>query len=313
MLGHRHRVKTLRSLGHVHVAAHEVHQIGALHQQLRHPGVVIAFARNVTIGAHLGFGRAHRVRIVRAEAEAAEPLRRDGLLHVINPVAIGVLRAHHHRARRARGRDAMLGHRAVHAQHVDVVAQHFKVVRGVVARGLPFVVQHGQFAVGRHRKMAAETAGGPRGVARIAGHAFIGMRQLRFIARHRAPGRSVLQHRFRQPRFFVVVRIARRDGVHHLHHFPRRAVFIHHRALIELALPASRTAAAATACAAARDRCRPPEPPRPMSAALLYARSLHGNPRNPPPPRCAFRRTDSRRRDCPAGSGNRCSACPFSR
>ena len=149
MLGHRHRVKALRALGHVDVAAHEVHEIRALHQQLRHPGVVVALARDVTIGARLGFRGAHRVRIVRAEAEAAEAFRRDGLLHVIEPVAIGVLRADHHRARRARRRDAMLGHRAIHAQHVDVVAQHLEVVGGVVARGQPFVVQHRHLAVGR--------------------------------------------------------------------------------------------------------------------------------------------------------------------
>ncbi len=311
MLGHRHRIETFRTLGHIDVAAHEVHQVGALHQELRHPGVVVALARDVAIRAHLGFRRANGMRIVWAETEAAEPFRRNRLLHVIQPVAIGVLRADHHRAGGSRGRDAMLGHRAVDAQHVNVVAQHFEIVGGVIARGQAFVVQHGRLAIGRHGKMAAEATGGPGSVARVAGHAVVGMRQLGLVAGHAAPRGPVFQNRFRQPRFLVVMRIAGRDGVHHLHHFPRRAIFVHHGALVQLAVlpikPALSPGRAQQRKIGAACRRRGGRSP----AASPCAKWCRGNPRSRSPPRCASRRKDCRCRGCPARNGNRCSACPF--
>ena len=60
--------------------------------------------------------------------------------------------------------------------------------------------------------MAAETIRRPRGVARVAGHAAVGVGELRFVFRDIAPGHAVvLQIVFASCGFFVVVRIARRD------------------------------------------------------------------------------------------------------
>ena len=63
--------------------AHEVHQVGAQQQQLRHPCIVISASRYVAIGAAFGFLSPDRMRNKRAEGLSAEALRRNGLLLVI--------------------------------------------------------------------------------------------------------------------------------------------------------------------------------------------------------------------------------------
>ena len=67
-------------------------------------------------------------------------------------------------------------------------------------------------------------------MAGVAGHAAVGVRELRFVFRHVAPGHAVGAQRFRQARFFAVVRVPRRDRVERLHHFPFE-VRVHHGAL----------------------------------------------------------------------------------
>ena len=154
----------------------------------------------------LRFARAHRVRHERGKRLAAEAFGRNRLLRVVEPLAIRVLRTHQNRARRARRRDAMPGDGAVHGEHVAVIAQHLEIVGGPVARREPFVVQHRALFVRGHRQVAAETVGRPRRVAGVAGHAAVGVRELRFVFRHVAPRHAVGAQRFRQARFLVVVR-----------------------------------------------------------------------------------------------------------
>ena len=120
-------------------------------------------------------------------AVPAESFGGNGLLHVVNPVAILILRTDQDRAGRAHRRDAMAGDRAVDAQHEAIVAQDLKIVRGPIAREQAFVVQHGLALIGRHGEMAAKTIGRPRGMAGVAGHAAIGVRELRSIGRERRP------------------------------------------------------------------------------------------------------------------------------
>ena len=91
MLGDGDGFKSLGPFSDVDVAAQRVDQVGALHQQLRHPRVVIALGRNMTTGACFGFLRSDGVRIVGAEGESAETFGGNGLLLVIDPIAISVL------------------------------------------------------------------------------------------------------------------------------------------------------------------------------------------------------------------------------
>ena len=83
----------------------------------------------MAIGACLGFSRAHGVRNERAERLAGKAFGGDGLLRVVEPLAIRVLRTDQNRARRARRGDAMAGDGAVDAEHVAVVAQDLEIVR----------------------------------------------------------------------------------------------------------------------------------------------------------------------------------------
>ncbi len=225
-------LKTFRAVRDVHVAAHVVDEVSALQQEHGHPGVVVARRGDVAIGATLRLSRAHRVRHERRKRFAAEAFGRDGLLRVVEPFAVRILRTDQNGARGPRRRDAMSRHGAVHAEHVTIVAEHLEVVRSPVARQETFVVQHRAPLIGRHLEMAAETVGRPRGVAGVTGHAAIGVGEHRGIGRNVAPGHAVGAQGLRQPRFFVVVRIARRDRIERLHHFPF-LVRIHHRALVE--------------------------------------------------------------------------------
>ena len=57
-LGYFDRFKALFALGDPAILADEVDEIGALHQQLRHDGVVVVLLGQMAIGAGLGFCRA---------------------------------------------------------------------------------------------------------------------------------------------------------------------------------------------------------------------------------------------------------------
>ena len=153
-------------------------------QELGHPGVVVVGGGDVAIAALLGFFGANGVRNECAEGLAGETRCGNGLLRVVEPVAVGVLRTDEDGAGRARGRDAMAGDGAVDAEHVDVVAKNLKVVAGVIARGEAFVVEHGLARVGGHLQMAAEAGGRPGRVAGVAGHRGVGVGEVLVVLRH---------------------------------------------------------------------------------------------------------------------------------
>jgi len=137
----------------------------------------------------------------------AEAFGGNRLLRVVEPLAIGVLRTHHHRARRPRGRDAMAGNCTVHSKHVAIVAQHLKIIGSPVARGREaFVVA----AVGRFRWRSSrgwqpKQLGVHESVAGVAGHAaLLAVRELRLVLRDVAPSRRRCARFLRDAIFRVV-------------------------------------------------------------------------------------------------------------
>ena len=228
-LGHRHRLDAARAGRDVDEAAHEVDEVRALQQQLRHHRVVVAGRRDVAVGAGLGFGLPHRVRHVRVERLTREPFGRHGLLLRVDLLTAGVLGADDDRARRTHRRDPVAGHRAVDAEHEDIVAQHLEVIRRPVPRRRAFVVQHRPLLVRGLRQMAAEAARHPRRVAGVAGHSRVGVRQ---AARRvgAAPAHAVALHGLGEGRARVVARMIRIERIGDLRNRPLQAVG-DHRAL----------------------------------------------------------------------------------
>jgi hypothetical protein len=97
-LGYHHRFQSLVAFRHPAVSADEIHQVGALHQELREPGVVVVILGDVAIAAVLGLGPAHRVRHGGAEGLSGKPFRGNGLLLRVDDGALGIVRAHQDRA-----------------------------------------------------------------------------------------------------------------------------------------------------------------------------------------------------------------------
>ena len=183
VFGNGHGFVSLVASGDKNVASHEIHEVRALQQQLRHPGVVVVGARNVTIRAPLGLFSTHRMGNECTESLSTEAFGRNGLLLVVEPVAIAILRTHQYCARGTDRRDTISCHRAVDAERIDIVAENLEVVRRPVACRQAFVVQHGGALVGGHRKMAAITGRRPRGMTGVTGHAAVLVRELGFILR----------------------------------------------------------------------------------------------------------------------------------
>ena len=232
MFSDGHGFQPVVSGRHIDVAAHEIHEVGALEQELGQPGVVVVGGGNVAIAALLGFLCANRVRNEGAEGLAGKSRRGDGLLLVVQPFTVRILRTDQHGAGRARRRDAVAGDRAVHAEHVDVVAKNLKIVAGVIARGEAFVVQHVALGVAGHLQMAAKAGGSPGSVAGIAGHGTVGVGEHAFVVRENGEDFAGLAQQFRAIRLGAEMHIARGDGVARLHDFPF-LILIAHGALHE--------------------------------------------------------------------------------
>jgi hypothetical protein len=131
----------------------------------------------------------------------------------------------------------MLGHWVVHAQYVNVVAQHLKVVGGVITREQSFVVQHRTAGIGGHLQVAAKTGRRPGGMACVAGHAAVAMGQMRVVFGHLRIDRAIFIDQLGAQGFFVEVHIAGSHAVGGLHDFPF-FMLIRHGALNErLAAP----------------------------------------------------------------------------
>ena len=72
VLGDLDGIEPLLTRGDVDVASHEVEEVCALNQDLRHPRIVIFLLRDVAVRALFRFFGAHSVRDVRTESLSAE-------------------------------------------------------------------------------------------------------------------------------------------------------------------------------------------------------------------------------------------------
>ena len=158
----RPRHEILPAFADVGVAPEEIHRARAEAEQRRHPRIVVVLFGEMAIGAALGCADAARgVREMRIERLAAVTFRGNGLLLRINPFAIRILRADHDRARRADHRQSILFHRAVDAEHENVVAHDLRIVGGEIAVGDAFKFVLRRPLVRVHRQMATETTRRP--------------------------------------------------------------------------------------------------------------------------------------------------------
>src|SRR5271157_2628700 len=119
MFRHGHRMIAFLPIRYIDVAPHEVHETRTLNQDMRQPGIVIAFGRHMAIGASASFLGSNGVGYKRAESLPAIPFGGNRLLLVVTPVTIGILRTDKNGAGRTHGRYSMAGNRTVYSQHVD--------------------------------------------------------------------------------------------------------------------------------------------------------------------------------------------------
>ena len=217
--------------GDVNIAAHEIHEVGALQEELSHPGVVVVGGGDMAVACtawSLCRARCAERRCCKAWPE--KPSEETVCCCVVEPFAIGVLRADQHGAAGTRGRDAIAGDGAVDAEHVDVVAQDLEVVAGVIAGEQALVVEHGAAGVGGHLQMAAEAGGGPGSVAGVAGHAAVAVGEVGVVLGHGGIDVAVFGDELGAQGFFAEVNVAGSYGVGGLHDFPL-VVLVGHGAL----------------------------------------------------------------------------------
>src|SRR4051812_3862786 len=105
----------------INILTHVVEEIRSLKQQLRHPSIVIFFSRDVAVSTLLSLFAAHGVRNVWAEGLSAKAFTGDGLLSVVEPIAILVLRTDYHGACRADRRYLVPCNGSIDTEHVSVV------------------------------------------------------------------------------------------------------------------------------------------------------------------------------------------------
>ena len=167
---------------------------------------------------------ARGVREMRIESLAAVAFRGKRLLLRINPLAIGILRADHDRARGTNHRHAILFHRAVEPEHENVVAHDLRIVGRKIAIGHAFEFVLRDALVRFHRQVTTETTRRPRGVTDLAIHRAVVVRETLAAVfrrgRNRSPRRPIARQRLRIGRLRVVVRGERIDRVDRLRNFP---------------------------------------------------------------------------------------------
>src|SRR2546428_7134556 len=118
------------------------------------------------------FGGAHaagRVWEMGIEGLTAVAFSRDGLLLGIDPFAVSVLRANDHGAGGTNYCQAVVFNSSIQAEHEHVVANNLGIIGGEIARGNPLKFIERDALIRPHGQVAAETTGGPGGVANLAG------------------------------------------------------------------------------------------------------------------------------------------------
>src|SRR5438876_5534225 len=167
------------------------------------------------------------MRHMRIEGLTGEAFGGNGLLLMIDPFAVLILRTNQHCRRRAYGRDAIAGYRAVATQHEYVVAQYLEVIAGEVARVATFIVPVGHLPICLHRQVASETSSHPGRVTGKTAHLIFLMGQLLVISGNITPGGIVYANGLGVSRFLAVIPFARGDGVNGLLDAPPAARLNH--------------------------------------------------------------------------------------
>src|SRR5438552_8877169 len=101
---------------------------------------------------------ARGVREMRIKRLPTVTFSGKSLLLRVNPLAIGILRADHDRARRADDRHAVFLHRPVNPEHEDVVAHDLWIVGREIAIGYTFKLILRDAMVRFHLQMESEAA-----------------------------------------------------------------------------------------------------------------------------------------------------------
>jgi hypothetical protein len=252
-LGHNDCFKAVLASRDERITANEVHEVRALHEQLRHDGVVIVLLRHMTVGALLRFIRtgghhilrgttANRVRHIRAECNAREAARGNRLLLCVNRLAVVVVARDVNGATAAGWIHLVAGRKAIAGEHEHVVAERLEVVGDEVSSYIAFIMKIGRLFVGFLWQVAAKAARIPRTVAGNTANVIVLMRDALAIDNlirigRAAPGElpvATPANGLRLVRARVVIGVARSDRVGRLLHDPR-ATFFHHAVLNQLA------------------------------------------------------------------------------
>src|SRR5580700_1764203 len=90
-LGDDHRLHPVVAFSDPAVPTDEVHEVRALHQQLRHLRIVVVFSRQMAVGALLGLFEANRMRRGGAERLPRESFGGNRLLLSIDYFAVCIV------------------------------------------------------------------------------------------------------------------------------------------------------------------------------------------------------------------------------
>src|SRR5580693_7092985 len=87
-LGDDHRLHPVVAFSDPAVSTDEVHEVRALHQQLRHFRIVVVFSRQMAVGALLGLLQAYRMRCGSAERLPRESFGGNRLVRSVDYFAV---------------------------------------------------------------------------------------------------------------------------------------------------------------------------------------------------------------------------------
>ena len=113
------------------------------------------------------------MRNICTECDSGESLSRDCLLLDVDRLAITIVRADMDCATRSGRADAISCDIPIAGEHEDIVAKGLEIIGNGISGHIAFIMQHGRFAIGFLRQMAAKTAGVPRGMACNTRHILI--------------------------------------------------------------------------------------------------------------------------------------------
>ena len=128
---------------------------------------------------------------VCAECDSGESLSRHCLLLYVDRLAITIVRAYMDCATRTSRPDAISCDIPIAGEHENIVAKGLEIIGNGISGQIAFIMQHGRFAIGFLRQMAAKTTGIPRGMACNARHILVRVGTQRLIFGTVAPSHLI--------------------------------------------------------------------------------------------------------------------------